>query len=505
MKKLKKLGSIFAFIISFLFILLIFTTIWSRQNFGKVTINEIVYSLSMPLNGTQGNPIFDYALKAFLPSVVVLIVILLTYILLNKKLNPKLSDKNKKRTLVLFYSIMLLASSITGAYLSNKNWDILDYIEATSVPSDFIEKHYYNPKNTKIKFPKKKRNLIYIFAESMETSYQAVEDGGNFPTNRISELTNLSDEHISFSRTQNHVGAHVPFNGSWTIAGIVCQTAGIPLNIPVGRNKMSKYSEFLPGATTLGDILEKNGYKNYMMFGSDKAFAGRDHYLEQHGNYKIFDLYWAIDEGKLPEGENDWWGFQDSRLFEYAKDKLTEISKNKEPFNFSLLTVDTHAQDGYLNDYSSSLYDDQYSNVIKGSARQIKEFLDWCKKQKWYDNTTIIISGDHLTMDRDYLPNEKHADELENPRGVYNLFINSKAKTKKLKNRAFTTIDMFPTTLAALGCNIDGERLGLGTNLFSNKKTYSEIYSYEYIDNEFKRISEFYYRDLLGLKVKKNK
>ena len=38
----------------------------------------------------------------------------------------------------------------------------------------------------------------------------------------------------------------------------------------------------------------------------------------------------------------------------------------------------------------------------------------------------------------------------------------------KKKNRDFSTLDFFPTTLASLGVQIEGDRLGLGTNLFSN-------------------------------------
>jgi phosphoglycerol transferase len=38
-------------------------------------------------------------------------------------------------------------------------------------------------------------------------------------------------------------------------------------------------------------------------------------------------------------------------------------------------------------------------------------------------------------------------------------------------NRLFSAVDMFPTTLAALGVEIPGDRLGIGTNLFSEQPT----------------------------------
>ena len=50
---------------------------------------------------------------------------------------------------------------------------------------------------------------------------------------------------------------------------------------------------------------------------------------------------------------------------------------------------------------------------------------------------------------------------------------------------------MYPTTLAALGVKIEGERLGLGTNLFSDKSTLSEKYGVEYVREEIEKKSSF--------------
>ena len=77
-------------------------------------------------------------------------------------------------------------------------------------------------------------------------------------------------------------------------------------------------------------------------------------------------------------------------------------------------------------------------------------------------------------------------------RRVYNVYLNSAVETDHTKNRDFTTFDYYPTALAALGVKIKGDRLGLGTNLFSNKKTLSEIYGNSYIDKELKKRSTYY-------------
>ena len=69
----------------------------------------------------------------------------------------------------------------------------------------------------------------------------------------------------------------------------------------------------------------------------------------------------------------------------------------------------------------------------------------------------------------------------------------------KENNRQFGTFDLYPTTLAAMGVEIEGDRLALGTNLFSDKKTLTEEFGYEYLVEELQKQSDFYDKELLLL------
>ena len=51
---------------------------------------------------------------------------------------------------------------------------------------------------------------------------------------------------------------------------------------------------------------------------------------------------------------------------------------------------------------------------------------------------------------------------------------------------------MYPTTIAALGATIEGDRLGLGTNLYSTRPTLYEELGKEYFDKEIMKNSRFY-------------
>ena len=64
-------------------------------------------------------------------------------------------------------------------------------------------------------------------------------------------------------------------------------------------------------------------------------------------------------------------------------------------------------------------------------------------------------------------------------------------------HRKFSTMDMFPTILDSIGIKIEGNRLGLGTNLFSEEKTLAELYGYDYLFQELKKKSNFYNKKLL--------
>ncbi len=489
------ISTIFIFVLSLLNLTLIFGLKWIKNNVGIVSVDEIIFHLRVPLKGTGQNIINDILLNCVLPILIIFIILLVIFFLkpLNSKSikfklfkkNIKLSVRRLIRFILLISNIILLIIQI---YNINNKFKLTEYIEKSKTESDFIETNYVNPKDVNIKFPDKKRNLIYIYIESMETTYMDNENGGIQEENIIPELTNLALENLNFSNTEKLGGAHQVFGSTWTIAGMVSQTAGIPLKIPLENNSYSGYGNFLPGVYNLGDILLENGYRNYIMVGSDIRFGGRSEYFKTHGNYEHKDYYTAITDGIIDENHYEFWGMEDSYLFEYAKKELERISSLEGPFNFTLLTVNTHFPDGYLE--KSCVKNDkmnQYANVINCSSSQVNDFIEWIKQQDFYDNTTIILTGDHLTMaDNTIL----YKDNYE--RTIYNTFINSAIKTDNNQNRLFCNFDMFPTTLASLGVEIENNKLGLGTNLFSGDKTLLETTDYDDFNNELSRKSKFY-------------
>ena len=226
------------------------------------------------------------------------------------------------------------------------------------------------------------------------------------------------------------------------------------------------------------------------MVGSDVRFGGRKAYFAQHDMDEICDIYTARTDGIIPVDYFVWWGMEDLYLFEYAKQKISALADRTEPFAFTMLTVDTHHVGGYqcaLCEESKS--GESYDQSISCSSRQVADFVKWIQAQDFYENTTIIIVGDHESMDNGYF--ERMVDD-DYQRLLYNCFINTPTAPKKVTNRHFAAVDLFPTTLAALGCTIEGDRLGLGTNLFSNVSTLTERMGFENFSNELAKASSYY-------------
>ena len=470
---------IISYLINIISYCLLFASYWSLSVYGKFNGDQMLFHLLVPIGKINTQSFAPLLTKVFIPGI---ICGLITAFLTMKYI--------KKHHWFLDIFIFCL---LTGIGLYNINF--YEYINNQINSSKFIEKNYIEPKKVSINFPSKKKNLIYIYLESIETAYLDRKNGGLQSINLLPNLTNIARENHNFSNT-NKIGGALPINGtSWTVASMVGQTSGMPLKINTSSNGIIDFNEFFPNSYTLGDILKANGYSNYLLMGSDSTYGGRNTYFEQHGNYKIFDLNSAIAEKRMSKNDIVWWGFDDNNLFKYAKEQLTNISKEGKPFNYTMLTVDTHFEDGYLSSECKKEFDNQYANVIKCSDQKLYDFIEWLKIQPFYENTVIILVGDHPTMDVDFIKTDsKHL------RTTYNVIINSEQKEPNLKNRKFTSLDMFPTTLSAMGAEIESDKLGLGTNLYSNRKTLIEEYGYNYCYEELNKRSSFYNNKILQYK-----
>ena len=459
-----------------------FAARWFVTVYGRIGFDSILFTLQSSLDGVQSDLVRSYLLGGLLPAVLCTALSFAILLLLRRL---------PVRGLVSILTSVALAVGLIG--YAAVDVELTDYVRDLIWRGQLYETEYVDPDTVQITFPEEKRNLVYILLESMETTYLSEDLGGASDVNLIPELYELARDNINFSHTDGVGGFHATNGSSWTIGAIVAQTAGIPLKVPSGiedwQNGYGKDGVFLPGAASIMNILDDAGYHTSFLCGSDANFGGRKTYYQTHGTDEIYDIYTARRDGIVPKDYFVWWGMEDLHLFEYAKQELTEISQGDEPFAFTMLTVDTHHIGGYQCEYCRGEYEETYEQSISCSSRQVLEFIQWLQEQPFYENTTVIITGDHLSMDNGYF--QRNVDE-DYQRMVYHCILNSALESGNTKNREYCAVDLFPTTLAAMGCTIEGDRLGLGTNLFSNLPTLAEKWGFEEFNSELSKASDYY-------------
>lgn len=463
--------------------LFFFSGFYLQSNFANVSFEQILFNLAQPL----GNADKKIVMKGIFWCVV--LPIISTVLLFWDLYKTVFTTQNNKKILISTI-IVVLCFSLSSFYLFKAS-KIGPYLTAQQGSGTIYQDYYVDPKTVHFSFPEQKRNLIYIYIymESMEQTYDDMNNGGAFEKSLIPNLSQLKKEGVNFGAGSSFMASGAM---GWTMGSLVAQTAGINIKSFRAQDDFDPNATVIPGAYALGNILKDNGYTNMFLLGSDANYSSRSTYFKSHGDYDIKDVYWAKNCGLISQEYWENWGFEDKKLFDYVKSILSDL-KNEQPFNLTILTADTHFYDGYLCPDCEQTEDSQYSNVIRCSDKRVYSFVKWCETQEWYPNTTIILVGDHLTMDDEW---SKRIDS-DFKRSIYYTILNSATTPQRSDSREFIALDMFPTTLSALGVQYDSERLGLGTDLFKTEDSLVEKYGLEELDTMLYSPSNYYIDNFL--------
>src|SRR5574344_620156 len=498
---------IFSFSICNLLCIIILCAVpWATTTFPLNNAEAVIFTLLSPAGGAE-NFVWDSLEKdvllksSVLFTALILFQLLFTEIMYHRKsgwqfhlrfLHYSLLPANTRLPIFIkFQKISLTLMFLYVIWLLSIALPIKSYYKtyATIIkgPTDspLYLKHYVFPDSTKLSFPPVKKNLLVIFMESMKTNFSPYTP----------ELNRQEQKSITFSPG----GANVSGTG-WTIAAQIAKLCGIPLMLPTNPND-GELSSLVPYAKCLTDILAGKGYSQTYIQGSDAAFAAKKNFWEKHGGVEVRDLKYYEQAKRFAPEKEAFWGFDDVQLYQFIKDDISEISKDTaKPFAIYAITVDTHVPYGHLSPQcglQSVKREEQYPLVLRCASLQIDNFLNWAKNQSWYKNTTIVIMGDHVTG----ILSPRAKISLGGQLYWIDLFINSeKAPTNTLRN--FSSFDMFPTILEAMGVQLDGQALGLGVSLFADKPTLLETYPQRILDSLLSQKNNQYNYFLYGGSVK---
>ncbi|MBQ6660521.1 MAG: LTA synthase family protein [Lachnospiraceae bacterium] len=484
--------------------MLLVLTVWVQIRFSSVDMTTVIFQLKVPIEGADASNFYEIFifLGTIAPAMLLVEIALFQWAAHIRRKRAEKSKTGGVSGWILRHRKMIAAVCLIAAVsVLMFCMHIVKYVVHQFGNSPIYDDEYVGAETVMIKAPEKKKNLIYIYMESMEDSYADREHGGASKENMIPEMTEIAVNNINFTpKGSNQLnGAQAVVGTTWTMASLVANTGGVPLTIPINQNAMGyhEYRTFLPGVYNLGQVLAENDYNLAFLIGSEKEFSGADIFMTTHGDYTIHDYQTFKDVGWIQPDYKVWWGVEDEKVYDYAIEVLTQLTQEDKPFALTMMTMDTHFTDGFRCRLCGTKFPDQYSNVIACASKQLDKFLDWLSRQPYYEDTTIIVVGDHPTMDTKYTGSLPYNDS-KYVRKCYCAVLNSSVDYTLSYARDFTSMDMFPTTLAAMGFTIPGDRLGIGVNLFADTPTMLEKYGVSKLNDLLEERSDFYDELLYG-------
>lgn len=429
------------FLTSVVFILL--NIIWYASNYftGNGINDSVLYTLTSNL---QGAGMGKYLMPALsLTGGLLLVMAAVLWALLHGR-------RMKTRPAYNLLALGLVSASLIITPATGEIYTMIKSRHANKGEEFYT---YYKTPTTLIEG--RKRNLVYIYAESFERTYF---DEQEFP-GLTPDLTPVKQQALDFSDTRQLPGTE------YTIAGIVASQCGIPLFAPFDANAANQVDGFYPGKVCLGDILKASGYSLHFYQGADLAFAGKGQFLNAHGFDHVYGRKELQPQLPDPGYVNDW-GLYDDSLLDLAYRQFETLSQQGQPFALFTLTVDTHHPDGYVsrscrqNSYRSGGKENRSLSAILCNQETVTKFIQRIQQSPYYKDTVIVLSSDHLAMN-----NTAWSQLTRHDRRDLFFILDGSGEQQGLNSQPRSTLDNGATVLDLLG----GDNfIGLGRSSLSN-------------------------------------
>ncbi|MCM3158395.1 LTA synthase family protein [Bacillus subtilis] len=150
------------------------------------------------------------------------------------------------------------------------------------------------------------------------------------------------------------------------------------------------------------EILKNSGYYSAVLHANNKSFWNRDLMYDSFGYDSFFDInsYDVTDENSVG------WGLKDKEFFEQS----SELMKNlPQPFYSRLITLTNHfpfdldAEDQLIDEYDSSSQTlNKYFPTVRYQDEALKRFIEKLKEDGLYDNSVIVLYGDHYGISENH-------------------------------------------------------------------------------------------------------
>ncbi|KHE67339.1 LTA synthase family protein [Halobacillus sp. BBL2006] len=152
----------------------------------------------------------------------------------------------------------------------------------------------------------------------------------------------------------------------------------------------------------LPSLLSENGYFTNVMHANDKTFWNRNVMYDSLG----YDDFFSKEDYEVTPEKSHGWGYLDEYFFSDSLDKMKEMDK---PFYSKLITLTNHYPFSLPEDKklieegeTSSGTLNRYFQTIRYQDEALKQFVEEFKQSELYDNTILVIYGDHFGISENH-------------------------------------------------------------------------------------------------------
>ncbi|HFU4108850.1 TPA: LTA synthase family protein, partial [Streptococcus suis] len=256
----------------------------------------------------------------------------------------------------------------------------------------YMQEHYAKPNDQYFGIAKG-RNIIYLHLESLQQfviDYKLNVDGVEYEVTPFLNSLYHSESTFAFSNFFNQVKA-----GKTSDAETMIETSLFGLNqgsfmVQYGGSNTQQAAPYI--------LSQNGGYTSAVFHGNSASFWNRNNTYKQWGYNYFFDQSYFSE----PNSENSFqYGLNDKIMF---ADSIQYLEHLQQPFYAKFITVSNHYP------YTSSLIGDEIGFPLADTPDEtingyfatanyldasIKAFFDYLKATGLYENSIIVLYGDH--------------------------------------------------------------------------------------------------------------
>ncbi len=305
----------------------------------------------------------------------------------------------------------------------------------------------------------KGRNLIIIQVESLENAVINEKIAGQEIT---PNLNKLAKEGLYFSNYYTQIGP-----GTTADAEFSTLNSLYPLPDTVAFIKHA-YNNF----SALPTLLTKNGYRAYSMHGDVSSFWNRANIYPRLGYERSFD-----EEDYTISRSIGAYDLGDEDFFDQSIPKLQSLPQ---PFMTTLITLTSHTPYKLPNDLNTfamptstnlNTLQQNYVQSVHYTDQAIAKFIEQLKQTGLYDNSLIIIFGDHGSFTNIGLTltttDKAIFADFQNSQ-VPLIILAPNTKLRGVSKAPASHIDLYPTITNLLGINTSGTTM-FGQDVINTK------------------------------------